>query len=269
MTAALQPVEFTPPLVAPSSPYGLDAATTWTEGAAGEALRWLPAGVRFRLRTHRASSAFGVWEAAWCASPDDLTADDIKDGPAFTDDDPDVFDPMVVWAFDRLQECGNLSAFDRAEVRERARQTFAIREPLAVETEFVTRLLADAPTPTAVDDVVAAVSRLEEAFGTTGTGGLIHARLGLLAVAEDRHMIVRNPATPGVLWTPGGLRWVFGSGYATPLGDTLIGTSPTYGWRSEVALREALHASTEEFVAIAERSIVLGYEAVVAAVTIT
>jgi hypothetical protein len=269
MTSALLPIEFTAPLVAPASPYGLAAATTWTEAAGGEALRWLPSGLQFRLRTHRASSAFGVWEADWCASPNDLTEDDVKTGPPFEDDDPDPFAPMTVFASDRLQECGNLSAVDRGEAVERAQQTLAIREPLAVETEFATRMLADAPSPTAVDDVVEAVGHLEQAFAASGTFGLIHARTGLLAVAEDRRMIVRDPAAPGVLRTPGGHGWVFGAGYATPLGDSLIGTSPTYGWRDEVTVREAIEYTRNEFVAIAERSVVVGYEAIIGAAEIT
>lgn len=64
MTTALLPVEFTAPLVAPVSPYGLAAATTWTETAPDQAQRWVPAGVQFRLRTHRPTSAFGIWGAA-------------------------------------------------------------------------------------------------------------------------------------------------------------------------------------------------------------
>lgn len=269
MTAALLPVEFSPPLVAPAAPYGLAAATFWTAAGADEPSRWLPAGVQLKLGTHRASSAFGVWDSSWCASPDDLTEDDIKTGPPFEDDDPDVFLPMTVWAADRLQPCGNLSEFDRAEVRERARQTFAIGEPLAVETEFATRMVTDAPAPTAVEDIVQAVGHLEEAFGATGTVGLIHARLGLLAVADDRRMIVRDSREPGVLRTPGGHRWVFGSGYANPLGENLIGTSSTYGWHTQSVEREALHVGTDEFVVIIERSVVLAFEAAVAAVTIT
>jgi hypothetical protein len=109
MTSALLPVEFTAPLIAPASPYGLVAATTWTEAAPEEARRWLPAGLRFRLRTHRASSAFGVWGAPWCVDPDDFTEDDVKTGPAFDDDDPDPFTPMTVCASDRLQECGGVA----------------------------------------------------------------------------------------------------------------------------------------------------------------
>ena len=270
MTTALLPIEFTPPLVAPASPYGLDAATTWVEKLAGdEARRWLPAGVQLRLRTHRPTSAFGIWGADWCASAEDLTEGDAKTGPAIEDDDPDPFTAMTAWAFDRLQECGNLSEFDRREVRERAEQTFMVSEPIAVETDFSTRLMADAPTPTAVNDLLGAVAHLEETFAALGAFGLIHARAGLLAVAENRRLIIREPGAPGVLLTPAGHRWVFGGGYAAPLGDNLIGTSPTYGWRDEVEVREATQYERNQFVVIAERNSIVGYEAIIGAAEIT
>lgn len=268
-TTGLLPVEFIPPLIAPAAPYGLAAATSWVDALSEEALRWLPAGVQFRLRTHRAPGAFGVWGAPWCAGLDDLDADDIKTGPPPEDDDPDPFAPITTWAFDRLQECGNLSEFDRNQVRERVAQTFAIREPLAIETEFATRLVASAGTPTNADDLVGAVGALEQAFSTTGTVGLIHARVSLLAMAEHLRMIIRDPATPGVLRSPAGHRWVFGAGYATPLGDSLIGTSATYGWRDQVSVRDALQPWRNQFIAIAERSVLVGYEAVIGAVEIT
>ena len=272
MTSALLPVEFTAPLATPAHPLGLDAATTWIETTSPEqARRWLPSGVQFRLTSspHGPRSAFGVWGADWCASPDDLDPeDDLKTGPAVVDDDPDPFEAMTVWASDRLQDCGNLSAFDRAQAIDRAQQTFALKEPLAVETQLATRLLADAPTPTAVEDLVAAVAHLEETFAATGTVGLVHARVRLLAIAEDRRMIVRDPAAPGVLRTPAGHRWVFGAGYATPFGDTIVGTSPTYGWRDEIETREAIDHTRNQFVAIAERSVIVGYEAVIGAAVI-
>ncbi|MGP4054143.1 hypothetical protein ACTWP6_04855 [Mycobacterium sp. 4D054] len=268
MTTALRPIEFTPPVVAPTHPLGLDAATTWIETAAPEqARRWLPAGVQFRRQTHGPTSAFGVWGAPWCVDPDDLDADDVKTGPAVTDDDPDPFTAMTVWASDRLQECGNLSAFDRAQAVERAQQTFALKEPLAVETEFTARLLADAPSPTSTADLVAAVGHLEQAFATSGTVGLVHARVGFLSLAERLRLVVRD--TTGVLRTPAGHRWVFGAGYATPLGERLIGTGPTYGWRDEIAVREALDPWRDQFLAVAERSVVVGYEAVIGAAVIT
>ncbi|NVN51699.1 hypothetical protein [Mycolicibacterium hippocampi] len=273
MTSALLPVEFTAPLTRPVHPLGLDAATAWIETTTpDEARRWLPEGVQFRLTSshHGPTSAFGVWGAPWCVDPDDLDPeDDLKTGPAVEDDDPDPFEAQTVWASNRLQNCGNLSPLDRAQAIEIAQQTFALREPLAVETQFATRLLADAPTPTAVDNLVTAVAHLEEAFAATGTVGLVHARVSMLAVAEDRRMIVRDPATPGVLRTPAGHRWVFGAGYATPLGDTLIGTSQTYGWRDEIKTREAIQHTLNQFVVIAERSVIVGYEAVMGAAEIT
>ncbi|MBI3213152.1 MAG: hypothetical protein HYZ38_04970 [Mycobacterium sp.] len=270
MTTTLRAIDFTPPLVAPANPHGLDAATTWADSLDGEALRWLPAGVQFRLRTHRASSAFGSWGASWCADPNDLDPeDDVKTGPPFVDDDPDPFAPFSTFAFDRLQECGNLSEFDRREVHERAEQTFQVKEPIAVETEFSTRLVTDAGTPEIVDDLISAVGHLEETFAATGATGLVHARVGLLALAQNLRLTVRDPATPGVLRTPAGHRWVFGGGYATPLGDTLIATSPTYGWRGPIGVREAIQYERNQFVVIAERSLVVGYETVIGAAEIT
>jgi hypothetical protein len=149
MTTALLPVEFTAPLVEPSSPFGLYAATTFTEFGSDEALRWLPSGVQFRNRNYRGDGAFGIWGAPWCVDPDDLEPEDIKTGDPYEDNDPDPYPAMTVWAFDRLQQCGNLSEQDRREAIERVRQTFALREPIAVETEFATRILADAGAPTA------------------------------------------------------------------------------------------------------------------------
>lgn len=66
-----------------------------------------------------------------------------------------------------------------------------------------------------------------------------------------------------MLRTPAGHRWVFGAGYASTLGNRLIGTTPTYGWRGDIDVHEAIQYDRNEFVVIAERSIVLGYEAVV------
>lgn len=268
MTTALRPIEFNPPVVAPTHALGLDAATTWIETASPEdARRWLPEGVQFRRRAHGPTSAFGVWGAPWCVDPDDLDTDDVKAGPPVEDDEPDPFTAMTVWASDRLQECGNLSPFDRAQAVDRAQQTFARTEPLAVETEFTARLLTDASTPTPAADLVAAVGHLEQSFATAGTVGLVHARVGLLSLAAHLRLVVRDAA--GVPRTPAGHRWVFGAGYATPLGERLIGTTPTYGWRDEIAVREALDPWRNQFLAVAERSVVVGYEAVIGAAVIT
>ena len=277
MTTALLPVEFSPPLIAPASPFGLAAVTIWPDGdtAPSDAERWLPSGVQFRQRTHRPRAAFGIWGASWCADPDDLGPGDLKRGAAVVDDDPDPYLAVTAWASDRLQRCGNLSEFDRAEVRERAEQTFAIKEPIAVETAFATRLVADAGTPMSATDPVKAVAAVEQTLALAGTvDALVHARLGWLAIAENLRLIVRDDADrtadgSPVLRTPSGHRWVFGGGYATPLGNRLIATPQTYGWRGQVQTREAIDYPREQFVAITERSTVIGYETVLAAAVIT
>lgn len=98
------------------------------------------------------------------------------------------------------------------------------------------------------------------------TTGLIHARAGLLAVAASAHLIVRDGP---ILRSPAGHRWVFGGGYAAaPLGDTIIGTSPVFGWRDEIAVRDAMKHSTNEYICIAERSVLVATEALVAAAEI-
>ena len=46
-------------------------------------------------------------------------------------------------------------------------------------------------------------------------------------------------------------------------------SAPIFCWRDEVALREAIKAEHNRCVAIAERSVVVGYEHALAAVTVT
>ena len=53
------------------------------------------------------------------------------------------------------------------------------------------------------------------------------------------------------------------------LGDIIVGTSPTFGWRDQPVLREAIEARYNQFVAVAERSVVIGYEHALGAATIT
>lgn len=252
----LQAVQFDVPLVNPA-PNGLFPVTNWTEDAGP--LRWLPSGVDFRVFNYGGSEAFGVWGADWCVAEEDLGEDDVKTGER--PDFPDAFVALTTWAYD---EC-DLTKRSQDEVRARARQTHRLLEPNAAEAKFAERLLDDAPSPTSVDSIVAAVGALEEAFAATNTVGLIHARAGLAGVAAQAQLIVRSGAA---LKTPLGHTWVFGGGYADALEDTLIATSPTYGWRGPVEVRDGAKLEHNRFKAVAERSLVVGYEALVGAVEI-
>lgn len=250
----LNPVEFDAPLVN-QSPDGLYTVTTFVSRAS-DVPRWLESGVRVRPHNYGGEDAFGVWDAPWCGDP----GDSIKDGER--PDLPAPFDALTVWAFDMC----DLTVPSQAEVRERAAQNLRLIEPVAVEREFAARLLADAGTPEAAADIVAAVSHIEAEFAKTNTTGLIHASAAQAAYAQRYGLIVR---TGGVLKSPLGHTWVFGGGYVEGLGDTIVGTSPTFGWRNTVEVRETIEAKFNQFVAVAERSVVLGYEKAVAAATLT
>lgn len=255
----LLPVRFQPPRTTPTS-RGLFAATTWTESEPGDPVRWLAEGVEFDLLNYGGNDAFGVWGADWCAAPDDLTGDDVKEGTRADGLDP--FPAMTVWAFDAC----DLTAPSRAEVRDRAARVLALREQTAVERQLAGRLTTDAGTPVAADDIVAAVGALDNVLTDSGTVGVIHAPATLAASAAARSLLIRDG---GVLRTPLGNRWVFGSGYVGELDDTLVATSPTYGWRNPAAVRDVVKVEWNLAVAIAERSFVVGYEAALGAATIT
>lgn len=252
------PVPFTPPAVNPA-PNGLYPATTWLPQDGPT--RWLDSGVEFRPSgNYGGSESFGVWTADWCASLDDLDPDDLK--VALRPDVPDPFLALTIWAAD---EC-DVTAPSRAEVRERAMQVFRLEEQNGVEREFSARLLADAGTPAAVDDITEAVSKLEDELGATNTVGFIHASTGWAARAAQANLLVRNGLG---FTTPLGHRWIFGGGYTAGLGQKLVATSQPFGWRTEVALREAVDPKADSFIAIAERSLVIGVEATIGAVNVT
>ncbi|QTI66870.1 hypothetical protein [Gordonia polyisoprenivorans] len=251
----LNPVEFDAPLINPA-PDGLYAATSFLAQGATDVPRWLASGVRVRPHNYGGEEAFGVWDAPWCGDP----GDSIKDGerPGL----PDPFDPYTVWAFDMC----DLTVPSQAEVRERAAQNLRLIEPVAVEREFAARLLVDAGTAEAATDIVEAVGHIEAEFAKTNTVGVIHASAGLAAHADRYGLIIRNG---GTLKSPMGHTWVFGGGYVEGLGHTIVGTSPTFGWRNTVEVRETIEERYNQFVVVAERSVVVGYEKAVAAATLT
>ena len=248
----LLPVEWDAPLVNPDA-IGLFPATVFP--AAEMIPRWLASGVRIRPHNYDTENT-GVWGAPWCGDPGDESKDGERQGLA------DPFEPVVVWSFDQC----DLTAPSQAEVRERATQNLRLREETNVEREFAGRLKLDAGNPTTVASLIAAVGALEEALAATNTVGQVHASARWAAAAADAGLLTRTGA--GFL-TPLGHRWVFGGGYAPVLGDTLVATSPTFGWRTAPELRETTDHTHNRFIAIAESSVVVGYEQTIAAVTVT
>jgi hypothetical protein len=291
--AVIPALEWDVPLVNPS-PSGLYTATTWTEVTGPS--RFLGQGVRFRSHNYGGESAFGVWESQWCVDPDGQ----LKTGERPGNLDP--FAPITVWAYD---EC-DLTAQTRTDILERVQQNLRLLEQTAVERELAERLLIDAgsagggtsglyappleqpgdgsklyePFSTEVDpnlyaiggdeiadvpDIVSAVSRIEAEFAMTNTVGVIHAGAQWAAYAARNNLITRSGSA---LKTPLGHTWVFGGGYVKGLENVMVGTSPTYGWRDAVQVRESIDTAHNKRIAVAERSVVVGYEHAVAAARI-
>jgi len=267
--AVLQSAQFYPPLEHPN-PHGLYAATNWgvplsrdpAEPAGDDAIpRWLDAGVLFRRINYQGEWASGVWGAPWCRDPEQTSGDEeSKYGirPQF----PGPFEAVTVWAYD---EC-DPTLFSQAEILERVQQTLRLQEQVNVETMLAARMVADLEAiPGQVvhrPTVHQAVGYLEGLLAKTNTTGLIHASPEAAAVEYGIVLPVRS----GVLQTPLGHQWVFGGGYVDGLQDLLVATSRVYGWRNAVQVRPVYDQYTYTIAAIAERSVVIGYEQIMGAV---
>lgn len=255
-TPILQALIYDPPLINPS-PQGLYAATSWTEDSGPS--RFLSDGVRIRPWNYTGANASGVWgEDPWCSLPES-GSEGLKYGVR-PDMYPDPFPPITVWAYD---EC-DMTAQSRAEVNTRVQQILRLEEQTAVETAFGAKLLLDVPVLATKASLAAAVSYLEGEFAKTNTVGVIHASAGQASVDPDQ-----VKASAGFLRTTLGHRWVFGGGYVDTLDDVLVATSPLFGWRDAVQVRPAVQHQENLYAAIAERSVVVGYERLIAAVQIT
>jgi len=258
MTAAFPPVVFDAPLVNPA-PNGVFGAVTWVEEAGP--LRWLGGGVDVRVLNYGGGPSFGVWQADPFALDGDLEAEDVKT-PGARPADPDTFQHFTSWAADYCA----LTASAQAETLQRALQTHRLQEQTAVEAFLVDRLLTDAGTVFPASDIVHAVSEIEGLFAATSTVGVIHASAKLAAYAVKNDLAKQS----GSRWvSPLGHQWVFGGGYMTGLGDTLVATSPLFGWRGPAVPREVVKADWNRHYVIVERSLVVGYETALGAASMT
>lgn len=174
-------------------------------------------------------------------------------------------DPLVVWA---AAECRTDQT--EAEQLARARQIRALHEPLIVESAFAARLLTDAGAPTVVPDLATAIGTLETFLGEQGYAGYLHASRRWAVQAGNLKAASGSPQ----LRTNMGNTWVFGGGYASALGDTLVATGPLFVWRAPVfeqVVTVGSHptpALNNTVYALSERVVTVGYECAVLAVTI-
>lgn len=265
---AVPSVEFYPPRLTPAD-HGLFAAiargNAWTDVGSG-ANRFSIGGVRVRTINYGGEDSSGVWDAPFCGNP---APGVTKHGerPGF----PDTFPPIVTWAYDSCDEF----AQTRAEIRENAQRWLELRAPIDVEKAVGTRLLADAGTPATSTSFLDALGQLEAAIAETGLPGYIHASPYYAPYAANAHEMYL--ADRGALATTSlGSAWVFGGGYTKTLNKVLVATSQPFGWKDAPGTTEAMYepndgvtVSANQFVVIAEQTFAVGFEHVIAAVTVT
>lgn len=253
MTSPLPALDYGAPEVNPQGLGLYAAATVINTGAATQGGLRISGGVI--IRPVNCDEGFGTWTADFCEEPG---PSDIKEGDRQAESDP--FLPVVPWAYD---ECDPQET--EAQTEARAAQTLRLHEPLLVESQFAARLLADDGSAPDVDDILEALAVLEVALGEAGYNGFIHASRKWAPYAANANLIV---GTGPILRTPLGNTWVFGGGYNSTLGDILVATGPVTVWRDEAVVNTALDPRINRRASVAERSVVAGYECLIASVTI-
>lgn len=260
---SLAAVDFKAPALPPPS-LGLFQVVDFTEV---DTPRWFAEGVLVERTNFDGDTGFGVWGESWCVPLADI--EQIKEG-ARPDRNDTPFTHLTAYGYAH-NPCGDLRQITRDETEQRAMRSLLNNEQTAAETSFAARLAADvtadAVTTVAASSVVVAVSHLETEFLLAGVTGYIHANPAVAAFAASSHLLRAD--LDGTLRTPLGHIWVFGAGYVSTLVDTMVGTTRVEGWRTSADLRDTIEHDTNEYVAIAERSMLLAYEKVVAATTIT
>jgi hypothetical protein len=273
---------FVPPAL--PAPRGVFDVVTWLQNGTTP-LRFL-AGMSVRQSNIGLCDQLGVWGADWCAVPGEPVAPPPEPPFAWPSPMPEVppvsaaaesggesklkvrppavlteVAPITVYAYDSNQ-CGDLTAASRDEVRARAQQVMARCEQTAVERWLADRFLAEAVNAGTRTTVVEAVAILEAELARLGVTGYLHASPKFAAYLADGAGL----STGGT--SPMGHRFVFGNGYADGLADRIVATTDLYGWRGPVEVRDAVTYERNDYIVVVERSLLIAYESAVAAVTV-
>jgi hypothetical protein len=250
----LQPITFDPPQVAlPVG--GLYAVVNWDTSAVP---RFLDAGVDFRPHNTKLEGQVGRWTDDWLVTAAGTTGNKFSNRTtAF----PDTFTDWVIYSFDHNYNA-DLTVESRDEVKARALHALALLEPIRSETIFADRLKTDTIAPPAKSGLTATVGYLESEAAKLGLTGFIHASAQWAAYARERRL-----DTNGV--SPLGHRWVYGGGYVAGLDNELVLTTQPFGWRSPAVVNDSIWHNKNQYVAVAERAVLIGYEAVIAAATVS
>lgn len=186
----------------------------------------------------------GTWPSDVCAAPVGAKTGDRTPPSA-------PFLPVTAWGYD---ECGLVST---PEQQARAQQMLAINEHLYVESAFATRILADAGTAATSVNLWDAVAQLEASLAEDGLIGVIHASTYWTTIALGIGLISKQGS---VYRTARGTGWADGGGYDTVLGDTLVATGQVFLWRDPITVSETISQTSNERLAVAERTVLVAYE---------
>ncbi|MGX6511282.1 hypothetical protein [Rhodococcus sp. SJ-2] len=254
-TSPLPVVYYAPP--ANPDGHGLYQSAALIDLPEGQPVRIIGTGVD--LVPYNTDSGWGTWPSDPCHNPDDED-NLLKTGVRTQAGEP--FEPLTVWGFD---SCDPLEG--ETEITTRAAHTLRLHEQGMAEAHFGARLLTDAGTPTAVTDVLAAIGELEVEIGEGAVPGTIHLSRRWLPYLENANIIVGNGSP--IPRTRLGTAFAFGAAYDGVLGNTMVATTGVTVWRSPVFTQAALDAPNNTLAAISERTLVIAYEAILGAVTVT
>lgn len=254
MTAVLLPVTYDPPAVTIDDT-GLYGVVDWVQS--GGELRFLDAGVVIRTQNTGLGNQVGLWTENWLVASGAISSSKVKDRTtAFLD----PFTETTVYAYDHNYDA-DIRAESRAECDARAARALDQIEPIKVEGVVATRLAADAGSPSTKTGLVATVSYLEGELAKLGLTGYFHIGAQWAAYAANLRLDQGGR-------TPLGHKWVYGGGYVAGLGAKVVVTTQPFGWRGAAEAKSVVSPQTNQYVAVVERSLVIGYEAVLAAAII-
>lgn len=198
----------------------------------------------------------GVTSGQWDTACEPSSPNTPKTGAST---EPFTAGTFGVWA---AHECKTVGFTDETAVA-RAVAALRVREPLEAEKHLAARLAAASQSVNAAD-ILAQVGEAEKALAATNTPGVVHAARWLLPAIEKAGGVIRQGQA---LFTPGGHRWVFGSGYGA-LGASIAATGRVVVQRDPVASSVTTALNTNTRLAVAERTLAIGVEAPVTLVKI-
>lgn len=261
MTSSLLALTHEPALLGPPSK-GLFEAVSWQQE--GEPLRFLAAGVTVRQPNFVDTLQVGVWGEAWNVAAVDVTTDKIIKRGDLTDLD---FLPFTLYAYDQDPCPHRLMDEARSAVQSRATALLARHEQTQAELKLAATLTANTPTPGTAANLGEAVSLIEIGLADAGldsSDGFVFANVEDATALLSAQFIEKRG---GQFFTALDYRVIFTTELVAA--GSLRATPQLYGWRGSITTRDHIEHTANDYIAIAERSMVIGYEAVVVAADVT